>query len=229
MNIVIIDDHTLFRSGVETMITNLEPKTLVQSYECSADAIESVTNPSNISLVLLDYNIPGTSTEENIRSSREFFENAKIVIVSGEEEADKVINAVDLGASGFIPKSSEPPVLIAALKLILAGGIYLPEHVLRYQTSSSAKKDVQVEAPTDDKTSNPLERLTSRQYEVLMHMIDGKNNKTIAREVDLSLGTVKAHLSAAYGSLGVTNRTEAVVLASKYLRELGVNSDTKTH
>lgn len=228
MNIVIIDDHTLFRSGIETMITSLEPKTMIQSFESSANAIESVTNPSKIDLVLLDYNIPGTSTNENIRSTREFFENAKIVIVSGEEEADKVINAVDLGASGFIPKSSEPPVLIAALKLILAGGIFLPEQVLRYQTSSP-KKGAPVEQPIDEQTSNPLERLTSRQYEVLMHMIDGKNNKTIAREVDLSLGTVKAHLSAAYGSLGVSNRTEAVVLASKYLRELGVNSDTKRH
>ena len=227
MNILLIDDHALFRSGMETMLSSLEPKTVVQSYDSSSSAIDSVTNPTKIGLVLLDYNIPGTSTVENIRSVREFFENAKIVIVSGEEEAHKVITAIDLGASGFIPKSSEPTILIAALKLILAGGIYLPEQVLRFQ---AATKTNVIELPSKNHHSvNPLDSLTKRQYEVLMYVVDGKNNKTIARELDLSLGTIKAHLSAAYICLGVSNRTEAVVLASKFLREFDADSNTRGH
>lgn len=216
MNIVIIDDHTLFRSGMQAMLTSLEPKTAIQSFNCSENAISTIEIPTDINLVLLDYNIPGTSTEKNIESVRKRFENAKIVIVSGEEEVEKVITAIDLGASGFIPKSSEPEVLIAALKLILAGGIYLPERVLKYQASATTgeTKDMRLE---DVALNNPLDKLTKRQYEVLMYIVDGKNNKTIAREANLSLGTVKAHLSAAYLSLGVNNRTEAVVLASKFL------------
>ena len=214
MNIILIDDHTLFRMGIETMLKNLEPKTVINSYgDCKA-AIEAEKQPDLTNLILLDYNIPGSQTESNIQNIRDNFDNAKIVIVSGEDSPDKIMSAIDSGVSGFIPKSSEPQVLIAALKLILAGGVYLPSDVLRYQGTNSAATINSSDLDND----NPLDKLTSRQLEVLMHVIDGKNNKTIAREIDLSLGTIKAHLSAAYTSLGVSNRTEAVVLASKLIK-----------
>lgn len=214
MNIILIDDHTLFRMGIETMLKNLEPKTVINSYgDCKA-AIEAEKQPDLTNLILLDYNIPGSQTESNIQNIRDNFDNAKIVIVSGEDSPDKIMSAIDSGVSGFIPKSSEPQVLIAALKLILAGGVYLPSDVLRYQGTNSAATVNSSDLDND----NPLDKLTSRQLEVLMHVIDGKNNKTIAREIDLSLGTIKAHLSAAYTSLGVSNRTEAVVLASKLIK-----------
>ena len=200
--------------GIETMLKNLEPKTTINSYGDCKSAIEAEEQPDLTNLILLDYNIPGSDTKSNIQDIRDNFDNAKIVIVSGEDSPDKIMSAIDLGVSGFIPKSSEPQVLIAALKLILAGGVYLPSDVLRYQGTNSAA----TVNSTDLDNDNPLDKLTSRQLEVLMHVIDGKNNKTIAREIDLSLGTIKAHLSAAYTSLGVSNRTEAVVLASKLIK-----------
>ncbi|MBX2847121.1 MAG: response regulator transcription factor [Acidiferrobacterales bacterium] len=215
MNIILIDDHSLFRSGIETMLTSLEPKTVIRNYADCKIAIDSEDNPEKINLILLDYNIPGSDTKSNIQNVREHFESAKIVIVSGEDDPSKIILAIDSGVSGFIPKSSEPEVLIAALKLILAGGVYLPSEVLTYQGRQSATS----ESSKVEEANNPLKKLTERQLEVLMHVIDGKNNKTIAREVDLSLGTIKAHLSAAYTALGVSNRTEAVVMASKILNE----------
>lgn len=215
MNIILIDDHSLFRSGIESMLISLEPKTKITNYGDCSTAIESEKSPDKINLILLDYNIPGSDTKTNIEQVRDNFESAKIVIVSGEDDPSKIILAIDAGVAGFIPKSSDPQVLIAALKLILAGGVYLPSEVLRYQGSkSTTTTNSQVE-----KANNPLEKLTERQLEVLMHVIDGKNNKTIAREIDLSLGTIKAHLSAAYSALGVSNRTEAVVMASKLLRD----------
>lgn len=212
MKILLIDDHALFRSGIETMLTSLEPQIEIISFSDCKLAIQSVQEPDAINLILLDYNIPGSETKSNINNVRDNFESAKIVIVSGEDDPGKIVTAIDLGVSGFIPKSSEPQVLIAALKLILAGGVYLPSEVLRYQGSQS--KDAE---SVKEKAINPIDNLTERQLEVLMHVIDGKNNKTIAREINLSLGTIKAHLSAAYSVLGVSNRTEAVVLASKYL------------
>lgn len=211
MNIILIDDHTLFRSGIETMLKSLEPDTAINNYSDCVSAIQTEKEPENVNLILLDYNIPGSDTKSNIEDIRKNFEIAKIVIVSGEDDPNKIILAIDAGVSGFIPKSSEPQVLIAALKLILAGGVYLPSEVLRYQGSQNLTNSAV------EKANNPLEKLTSRQLEVLKHVIDGKNNKTIAREIDLSLGTIKAHLSAAYSVLGVSNRTEAVVLASKLL------------
>ncbi len=210
MNIILIDDHALFRTGIEAILKNLEPKTVIKNYSDCNSAIQSESNPDQINLILLDYNIPGSEVKSNIEKTRSNFETAKIVIVSGEDDPNKIIIAIDHGVSGFIPKSSAPEVLIAALKLVLAGGVYLPSEVLRHQGSISTNAQAQEE-------NNPLENLTARQYEVLIHVIDGKNNKTIAREMDLSLGTIKAHLSAAYTSLGVSNRTEAVVLASKLI------------
>lgn len=215
MNIILIDDHSLFRSGVETMLTSLEPKTSIHGFASCTEAIDATKDPSSINLILLDYHMPDSNAPDNIQVVRENFENAKVVILSGEEEPTKIIKAIDSGVSGFIPKSSDPQVLVAALRLVLAGGVYLPEQVLRYQ--SNIKSGMISEA---NNSSTMLEKLSPRQMEVLMHVIDGKNNKTIARELSLSLGTVKAHLSGAYDCLGVSNRTEAVVIASKLMNQL---------
>lgn len=209
MKIVLIDDHALFRTGVSTMLANLEPETEAAGFASYKLAVEGTADPKVVDLVLLDYHIPGTEAPENIRSVREYFPNAKLVIISGEEDSSKIINAIDYGASGFIPKSSEPQVLIAALRLVLSGGVYLPEQVLRTQSSA-----VQNAASN----SSVLDQLTARQQEVLKHAIYGKTNKVIARELGLSEGTIKAHLSSAYRSLGVQKRSEAVVIASQALQ-----------
>lgn len=215
MNILIIDDHTLFRTAIESMLTSLEKDITIQQFENCSSAIADSKGKAKVDLILLDYNIPGSSASENINRARNNFEHAKIVILSGEDEPEKIIQAIDYGVSGFIPKSSEPQVLIAALQLVLAGGVYLPEQVLRYQGTN---KNENTSNSKLSPTATSLKNLSDRQLEVLMHVIDGKNNKTIAREVNLSLGTVKSHLSGAYYALGVSNRTEAVVLASKLLR-----------
>jgi len=206
MNILLIDDHTLFRTGIATMLENLEPKTVIQGFATCELAVNSVSNADEISLVLLDYHIPGTSAANNMGVVRTAFPNAKLVLLSGEEKAEIIIEAIDLGASGFIPKTSEPLVLIAALKLVISGGVYLPELVLRAQPPSvrNAAKD-----------TSSLTRLTDRQQEVLFHAVDGKSNKNIAREMGLSEGTIKAHLSSAYRALGVQTRSEAVIIASQ--------------
>jgi len=120
MNILLIDDHTLFRSGVEIMLNKLEPKTIIQSYDNYSNAAHTVTNPTDINLILLDYHIPGSSAVSNIENTRKTFENAKLVILSSENEPIKIVSTIDSGAAGFISKSSKPEILIAALKLVLA-------------------------------------------------------------------------------------------------------------
>ena len=208
MNILLIDDHTLFRTGIATMLRNLEPKTAVEGYSSCEAAVNQASNPNEIDLVLLDYHIPPTEAPENIRVVRTAFPNAKLVLISGEEDAAKIIQAIDDGASGFIPKSSEPQVLIAALRLVLSGGVYLPELVLRAQSAGIRKAA---------KNTSSMDQLTRRQQEVLAGAVDGKSNKLIARELGLSEGTIKAHLSSAYRALGVQRRSEAVIIASQLM------------
>lgn len=154
MKIVLIDDHALFRTGVSTMLRNLEPETESTGFGSYKLAVEGTANPKEVDLVLLDYHLPGTEAPENIRSVREYFPNAKLVIISGEEDSSKIIHAIDYGASGFIPKSSEPQVLIAALRLVLSGGVYLPEQVLRTQSravqSAASNNSVLIALPHDN-------------------------------------------------------------------------------
>ncbi len=188
------------------MLKNLEPKTAIRDFETCELAINTVADGDEINLVLLDYHIPGTDPGENIGTARTAFPNAKLVVLSGEEAPEIIVHAIDQGASGFIPKTSQPQVLIAALKLVLSGGVYLPELVLRAQPTSVRNAA---------KNTDSLHKLTERQRQVLFHAVDGKSNKNIAREMNLSEGTIKAHLSSAYRALGVSTRSEAVIIASQ--------------
>lgn len=211
MNIIIIDDHSLFRRGIQSMLSTLDATTVIKDFNSCEDAISKNEDKESINLVLLDYHLPNSESESNIKLIREEFSNAKIVIISGEEDPEMIIKALESGVAGFIPKSSDHKLLIAALELVLAGGIYLPQQVLLYQMNAAEHGASQA--------GSPIDNLSERQQEVLFQAIDGKVNKVIARELGLSVGTVKAHLSAGYRALGVSNRTEALFVASKYLNK----------
>lgn len=161
-------------------------------------------------LILLDMNLPGGSGREALAAVRTHFQ-APVVVLSGEDDARLVRQVVDDGAAGFIPKSSTQQVMIAALQLILAGGTYVP---------ASALHGVMPDAADDSVSGkrSPLSHLSDRQREVLQRVVQGKPNKRIASELEISEATVKAHLSAAFRALGVRNRTEAVFAVAQYER-----------
>ena len=143
--------------------------------------------------------MPGVKGLDALRAMREAFESSRIVVLSGEEDPRLVRMAIDAQAAGFIPKSSTPQVLLSALRLVLADGVYLPTVALKHLES----------APRE------IGNLSERQLDVLRKAVQGKANKVIARELSLSEGTVKAHLAAAFRALGVKNRTEAVYAAAR--------------
>ena len=109
---------------------------------------------------------------------------------------------IEGGAAGYIPKSSEPKLLEHALNLVLAGGVYLPP-----QAFDTLGRRIKV---------NETKTLTDRQEQVLKGAVAGKTNKVIASELNIAEGTVKSHLSSAYECMGVSNRTEAVLVAAKF-------------
>ena len=208
MQVLLIDDHHLFREGLRLMLANLKPEVdFEQCGDCeSALTLDNAT--LSLDLVLLDYHLPGLQGEAAISAIREHFGNATLVIVSGNEDPATIRKTIDLGASGYIPKSSSPEVLTAALQLVLAGGCYLPPHVL---------DDVSImEKGGSSEPDGPLGELSERQLCVLAMAVQGKLNKVIASELNIAEGTVKAHLSAAFKALGARNRTEAVYIATQH-------------
>jgi DNA-binding NarL/FixJ family response regulator len=146
---------------------------------------------------------------EALRAMRDAFEASRIVVLSGEENPQLVREAIDAHAAGFIPKSSTPQVMLSALRLVLADGIYLPTVALKDLGDGSG------EAPAQINSDRLSATLSEKQLEVLRKAVQGKANKVIARELGIAEGTVKAHLAAAFRALGVKNRTEAVYAAAR--------------
>lgn len=209
-SILLIEDHPAFRVGLRTLLVELDPDFTVQE-AADLDEAQALENQDAIDLVLLDL-YDGSKRDamrapaESLSIARRHFVAASIVVISSEDDPAIIRDLIDGGASGYIPKSSPPDVLIAALRLIGAGGVYLPPAVLQRLGQHRLDRTAPGASPT------PLESLSGRQREVLLRAIQGKMNKVIAHELGIADGTVKAHLSAAYRALGVRNRTEAVVL-----------------
>lgn len=204
MRILIIDDHALFRQGLRFLLRDLDADLeIVEAADC-AQACALAGESFNV--VLLDLHMPGVAGLDALEAVREAFEASRIVVLSGEEDPRQVRRAIDAGAAGFIPKSSTPEVLLSALRLVLADGVYLP---------AVALKGLGEEEPDALSTDRLGDALSDRQVEVLRKAVQGKANKVIARELGISEGTVKAHLSAAFRALGVHNRTEAVYAAAR--------------
>lgn len=204
MHVLLIDDHALFRQGLQLILSTLDERL---RFSDAADCASVLRDPAlrDVNVVLLDLGLPDGNALASIEPLRAHCTSAAIVVVSGIDDPQTVRRAIDAGAAGFVPKSSSSAVLIAALRLILTGGIYLPPHVLDPYGGSGAAGGA----------GRSTELLSARQQEVLLRAIQGTPNKNIALALGISEGTVKAHLSAAYRVLGVPNRTSAVYAAAR--------------
>jgi DNA-binding NarL/FixJ family response regulator len=199
MKILLVDDHGLFRAGLCRLLQDLEPNISVEEARSVASAERF--SPRVFDLILLDLTMPDTSGVNTLERIKLLFPDSTVVVVSGEEDPRVIHSVIEGGASGYIPKSSEPNILLLALRLVLEGGIYLPRQAM------AAFEKVIV---TKDPKQQELERLTGRQRQIFAMAVKGISNKQIARDLELSVNTVKSHLSTVYREMGFHNRTEAV-------------------
>lgn len=200
MRVLVCDDHSLFREGLRLLLEKLDASMQV-TLTASADEALAATRSGMFDLILLDWHMDGLEGARALEALREAAPLTRVVVLSGDRDAQLVRTAVDLGAAGFIPKDSPPAQLMLAVKTIADGGVYLP-------TSGVSKihtRDVRDAFPS----------LTERQADVLRAALRGSSNKLIARELGISDGTVKTHLRAIYQELGTRNRTEAVYMAAE--------------
>ena len=210
MNILLVDDHALFRGGLKFLLQQLDTGLVLDEAGNCAQALERA-EVRRYDLVLLDLNMPGVSQLDALAALREAVPDAPVVVLSGEADPRVVRAAIERGAMGFIPKSATPEVLIEALRLELARGVYLPLEVL--DALDPAGPAQLAPEPGRGNVMQPV--LTPRQMEVLRYVIQGKPNKIIARELNVSEATVKVHLSSVLRAFGAHNRTEAVYAAAK--------------
>ncbi len=211
LKLLVADDHPLFRAGLKHLLDRLADRVEIVETGSAEQTFEYLAASDDFDLVLIDLIMPGMSGFESLRQLCDQVPGTPVVVVSVKEGADDVRLAIDAGATGYIPKSSSPEVLINALKLVFSGGVYLPPNLL-----SAAPPDADWHVMGRVKTfpaRGALARLTPRQREVLALMAEGKSNKEIAKELGLAAGTVKIHVSSIFKALNVNNRTLAVIAA----------------
>jgi len=200
--IVIADDHALVRGGLELVVKMAVPNAEIFQANNFDETINVLQSNFAIDLVLLDLMMPGM-WNDSIRNITQQFPDVPIVIVSVKEDFESIHNSISLGASGFIPKTSAPEVTISAIQLVLSGGVYIPPHVLKPQSKT-------VENNQHSNNFDSFNTLSKRQRQVLDLISLGRSNQAIADELNLTIPTIKMHVSAILKKLNVKNRTEAV-------------------
>jgi DNA-binding NarL/FixJ family response regulator len=196
VKILLADDHALFREGVKQLLARLHPRAQVMEAANGAEVLHAARAQQDFDLVLLDLAMPGVDGFSGLAAFRAHAPSTPVVVLSASEDAADVRAALDGGASGFIPKSSASEVILGALRLVLAGGVYVPPMLLG-GLAQATKAD--------------LDALTPRQREVLALLAQGLSNKKIGDTLGLSEATVKQHVSAILKTLNVGNRMQAVI------------------
>ena len=201
MRVLMVDDHVLVLQGVQTLLAVLAPQIAVDTAADMTVALARLTR-RRYDLVLLDWHLDGARGEQTIAQLRAAGCAARSVVLSGDASAEVVRRAIELGASGFLPKRLGSDQMLAALRTVLDGGVYVPP-------------DTAPAAPRDGSARERLAALTERQAQIYRAAARGVPNRLIAQELGIAESTVKTHLAAAFGAMGVRNRSEAAWQAAR--------------
>ena len=211
MRALVIDDHPLIQEAVGGMLRRLDGTADVEVASDCARGLELAGRAAEPDVVLLDLNLPGLSGIAAVKAWRARFPGVPVIVLSAAADQQTVLAALGAGAAGFIPKSSSNEVMLSAVRLVLAGGKYVPSEAL-IRSAGPAES-----APSISRNASTLDSLglTERQIDVLRLIARGASNKVICRELNLAERTVKAHITAVFRALGVTSRTQAALAATK--------------
>lgn len=216
MKVLLIDDHDLFRDGTQLVLANLDSDINILSANSYESAKPLMDENPDLDLILLDLGLPGLNDVDALKAVRTQLPSTPVVVLSGNHDGAKVQEILNLGAQGYIPKSTSADVLIRSLKLVLSGGIYIPPEILSQLgqvTNRRANDNTESSSYTrraSDKIESPL---TPRQDEVLGKLVHGYSNKEIGRLLDMAESTVRVHIAAILKELNVSNRTRAAHVA----------------
>ncbi|MEZ7205915.1 LuxR C-terminal-related transcriptional regulator [Pseudoalteromonas sp. DY56-GL79] len=203
---LIADDHPLFREALKGALKAQFEGLKVFESENFDTTLSVLQQQEELDLLLLDLHMPGNGDLYGLIRIREDHPSLPVVVVSGSEDLSIISKVMGYGAMGFIPKAASVEQITEAIEQVLEGDTWLPEGM----------KDKVAELEGEDKElAQQVASLTPQQYKVLQYLHEGLLNKQIAYELNISEATVKAHITAIFRKLGVYNRTQAVLIASK--------------
>ena len=228
MKLLLVDDHRLFREGVALLLTRLSDEIeIFEAADCDEGYRQCEAHP-DLDLILLDLFLGGQAGMDGLGVFRERHPQIPVVVMSSSEDEATVRRALDHGAMGFIPKSSSSDIMLHALRLVLAKGIYLPPLLAAHDgthPAAIAPLTAQRARSRSGALSPRALGLTPRQADVLYLVLQGKPVKLISRDLGIGEGTVKGHVSAVLRALNVTTRTQAIVAVHR----LGLQFDSDTN
>jgi len=219
MKVLLVDDHALLRDGIALVMEREFTGLQLMQAGTLAEARAAIEQHADIQLVLLDLSLPDGHGIAELPWLREAAPVARLVALSADESIDTIMAAINAGAAGFIPKSVQSGAMLKALRIVLDGGIYLPSAAL--DRRSAPRPDTANWVP--QALSPEQIGFSPRQADVLRMLVDGKPNKVIGRELEMSESTVKTHLSAIFRKLDAGSRTQAVVAAARLGLRLGAD------
>ena len=219
MKILIADDHELFLQGLEFILKKEYPAAKVESANNYLEIFDRLTKDKGFDLIITDLAMPGANWHDALGKIHEMCPETPIVIISAVFEKEILQKTFDIGVSGYISKTFSNNLIISAINLVLAGGVYIPPEILQVGAKASPEpinslmKDLEIAVSQDKKEIT--KKVTPRQLEVLQCISEGMSNKQIAYKLGLSEGTVKIHITLLMRALDVNNRVSAVLEATK--------------
>lgn len=227
MKVLLVDDHPLILSALQAVIQGLGDHVSVTGASSAQAAREAIAAAPDFDMILLDLSLGDADGFDLLAELRAAHPEVPVVVVSASERTSDVIRAIDLGAMGFVPKRTSNQALFEALRMVMQGGLYVPPTMLGLDYARLSAQDGSAPdappllgadvGPEPHQQVSAIEKigLTPRQTEVLGLLLKGLPNKLIARELNLSVETVKDHVAAVLRALGVSTRTQAVLAVSQ--------------
>ena len=218
LKLLVVDDHVLFVSAIKHVLAGLtDDVEIIDANDCE-NALRLAELHDDLALVLLDLNMPGMHGLEALKVFSERFPLLPIVALTASDERSDMQQVIDEGAMGYIHKSTPEKIMLSALQLVLSGGVYIPREMVQVPTANELQNETLLPAEEQEKRLG----LTPRQFDVLCYMLGGHANKVIARQLNLTEATIKAHATGIMKTLNVQKRAQVPIA----LQKLGINITT---
>jgi DNA-binding NarL/FixJ family response regulator len=226
MKVLIADDHPLFRASIAHALKSLEDDvTVVEAADFEA-ASKIAESEKDFDLVLLDLIMPGMEPIEGLQRMIALLPKVPVIVVSAIENRRDALQTIDLGATGYIPKTVSEEEFVNMLKVVLAGGLCLPRNFSERAVASTPRREV---SHSRFASGELLAGLTNRQRQVLALLAEGKSNIEIAADLSVSDKTIRFYISAILKTLKVRNRTQAALIAARAMEIFPAENSSDTH